>query len=47
MSRTSTAKNGQERIVSDRDNLKHLQYFRMGNGDTVTNANRLQTVNAL
>ncbi|HEX9317587.1 MAG TPA: hypothetical protein VF884_01495 [Nitrososphaeraceae archaeon] len=30
MSRTSTAKNGHERIVSDRDNVKHLQYFTNG-----------------
>lgn len=30
MDKTNTAKNGQERIMSDRDNIKHLQYFNNG-----------------
>jgi hypothetical protein len=30
MQRTGTAKNGHERIASDRDNIKHLQYFSNG-----------------
>lgn len=30
MEKTNTAKNGQERIMSDRDNIKHLQYFNNG-----------------
>jgi len=30
MNRTNTAKNGHERITSDRDNFKHLQYFTNG-----------------
>lgn len=30
MSKSKTTKNGQERIVTDRDNLKHLQYFNNG-----------------
>ena len=30
MDKTGTAKNGHERITSDRDNIKHLQYFNNG-----------------
>jgi len=30
MAKSGTAKNGDERIVSDRDNIKHLQYFNNG-----------------
>jgi hypothetical protein len=30
MGRSNTTKNGQERIVSDRDNKKHLEYFMNG-----------------
>jgi hypothetical protein len=30
MARSTTAKNGHERIVSDRDNAKHLEYFMNG-----------------
>lgn len=30
MDRTSTSKNGQERVISDRDKIKHLQYFNNG-----------------
>ena len=30
MDKSSTAKNGHERITSDRDNIKHLQYFNNG-----------------
>jgi len=30
MDRSSTAKNGHERVISDRDNNKHLQYFNNG-----------------
>ncbi len=27
MGRSTTAKNGQERVITDRDNIQHLQYF--------------------
>ena len=30
MARTTNAKNGHERVVNDRDNVKHLQYFMNG-----------------
>jgi hypothetical protein len=30
MDRSTTAKNGHERIVTDRDNVKHLEYFMNG-----------------
>lgn len=30
MGRSTTAKDGQERVISDRDNIKHLQYFANG-----------------
>jgi hypothetical protein len=30
MARSTTAKNGQERVVTDRDNSRHLQYFNNG-----------------
>jgi hypothetical protein len=30
MARSTTAKNGHERIVTDRDNVKHLEYFMNG-----------------
>ena len=30
MARSTTAKNGHERIVTDRDNIKHLEYFMNG-----------------
>jgi hypothetical protein len=30
MTRSTTAKNGHERIVSDRDNAKYLEYFMNG-----------------
>jgi len=30
MSKSKSTKNGQERIVTDRDNAKHLQYFNNG-----------------
>ncbi len=30
MARSTTAKNGHEHVVSDRDNIKHLQYFTNG-----------------
>ena len=30
MARSTSAKNGHERIVSDRDNAKHLEYFMNG-----------------
>ncbi|MDP9306088.1 MAG: hypothetical protein M3O68_07080 [Thermoproteota archaeon] len=30
MGRSTTAKNGQERVITDRDNIKHLQYFANG-----------------
>ena len=30
MSRSTTAKDGQERTITDRDNIKHLQYFANG-----------------
>lgn len=30
MARSSTAKNGQERVITDRDNSRHLQYFNNG-----------------
>ena len=30
MSKSKSTKNGQERIVTDRDNSRHLQYFNNG-----------------
>lgn len=30
MARSSAAKNGQERVITDRDNSRHLQYFNNG-----------------
>ena len=30
MARSTSAKNGQERVVNDRDNAKHLEYFMNG-----------------
>jgi hypothetical protein len=30
MGRSGSAKNGDERVVTDRDNQKHLQYFMNG-----------------
>jgi hypothetical protein len=30
MEKTGTAKNGHQRIMTDRDNQKHLQYFNDG-----------------
>lgn len=30
MARSTVAKNGQERIITDRDNSRHLQYFNNG-----------------
>jgi len=30
MSKSKSTKNGQERVVTDRDNAKHLQYFNNG-----------------
>ncbi|MGV8107351.1 MAG: hypothetical protein ACP5OH_06230 [Nitrososphaerota archaeon] len=30
MAKSSSAKNGQERIITDRDNSRHLQYFNNG-----------------
>jgi hypothetical protein len=30
MGKSTTAKNGQERFISDRDNQRHLQYFMNG-----------------
>lgn len=30
MARSTSAKNGQERIITDRDNSRHLQYFNNG-----------------
>ena len=30
MNKSTTAKNGQKRFVSDRDNQRHLQYFMNG-----------------
>jgi hypothetical protein len=30
MGRSTTAKDGQERTITDRDNIKHLQYFANG-----------------
>jgi hypothetical protein len=30
MAKSTTAKNGHERIVTDRDNMKHLEYFMNG-----------------
>jgi len=30
MSKSKSTKNGQERVVTDRDNSKHLQYFNNG-----------------
>ena len=35
MARSTTAKNGHERIVNDRDNAKHLEYFMNDNGNIV------------
>jgi len=30
MGRSTTAKNGHERVITDGDNIKHLQYFANG-----------------
>ncbi len=30
MGRSTTAKNGHERVITDRDNIKHLEYFMNG-----------------
>ena len=30
MARSTNAKNGHERVINDRDNAKHLQYFMNG-----------------
>ena len=30
MAKSTAAKNGQERIITDRDNSRHLQYFNNG-----------------
>jgi hypothetical protein len=30
MGRSSTAKDGHERVITDRDNMRHLQYFANG-----------------
>jgi len=30
MGRSTTAKNGHERVIIDRDNIKHLEYFMNG-----------------
>jgi hypothetical protein len=30
MARSTSAKNGHERVVNDRDNAKHLEYFMNG-----------------
>jgi hypothetical protein len=30
MDKTNTAQNGRERTMFDRDNIKHLQYFKNG-----------------
>lgn len=30
MDKSGTAKNGHERIITDRDNARHLQYFNNG-----------------
>lgn len=30
MARSSAAKNGPERVITDRDNSRHLQYFNNG-----------------
>lgn len=30
MARSTGAKNGQERVITDRDNSRHLQYFNNG-----------------
>jgi hypothetical protein len=30
IARSTAAKNGQERVVTDRDNSRHLQYFNNG-----------------
>jgi hypothetical protein len=39
MSRSTTAKNGHERIVNDRDNAKHLEYFMNGQWKHSENCN--------
>ena len=43
MARPTSAKNGHERIVSDRDNAKHLQYFMNGQWNIVRTARPLPT----
>ena len=43
MAKSTAAKNGHERIVTHRDNSRHLEYLIMVSGATVTNVVRLQT----
>lgn len=46
MPKSKSAKNGDNRITTNRDNIKHLDILIMDNGDTVTNADSLLTKSA-
>lgn len=44
--KSESAKNEDNRITTNRDNIKHLYILIMDNGDTVTNADSLLTKSA-
>ena len=47
MARSPSAKNGQEHVVNDRDNAKHLEYFMNGQWRHSNNVKTLLTKNVL